>query len=428
MRLASLTAYRLILPLRKRIEHASASRDASENIVVRCRLADGSEGWGEGVPRPYVTGETPEGAMRQLAATPLAEQLAGECDGWPDAIRLCERFRPTIDGPDPRGCAGNALRCAVELSILDALGRCFGEPLSAVALSAAKELSGGDEVLRCAPDDSRGAETDGTIVRYSGAITAESPARELVSALKMRLYGFAHCKLKVGMKRSTDSRSVRPDRTDGKPVLPPPHEAARLRRIRRVLGRRMDLRLDANEAWSAAEAAQHIEPLLASNVSCIEQPVPHAEAAALAELRRRLPVRIMLDESLTSLADAEAAIAGRTCDLFNIRLSKCGGFLSSLRLAALAHQARLGYQLGCHPGESGILSAAGRHWACAVAGIVYLEGSYDRHLLKERLTQEDLTFGYGGRAPALGGPGLGVTVDAAVVERLAVETRTFRIA
>ena len=164
-----------------------------------------------------------------------------------------------------------------------------------------------------------------------------------------------------------------------------------------------------------------------TTVSCVEQPVPHAEVAALAELRRRLPVRIMLDESLTSLADAEAAIGGGTCDLFNIRLSKCGGFMQSLRLAALARQAGLGYQLGCHPGESGILSAAGRHWACAVAGIAYLEGSYDRHLLKERLTREDITFGYGGWAPALAAPGLGVTVDAAAVERLAAETRTFRI-
>ena len=67
--------------------------------------------------------------------------------------------------------------------------------------------------------------------------------------------------------------------------------------------------------------------------------------------------------------------------------------------------AGLGFQLGCHPGESGILSAAGRHWACSVKGIRYLEGSYDRHLFRKLLTNEDITFGYGGRAPALTGPG-----------------------
>ena len=99
------------------------------------------------------------------------------------------------------------------------------------------------------------------------------------------------------------------------------------------------------------------------------------------------------------------------CDLFNLRLSKCGGFLPSLRLAAMAHRAGLGYQLGCQVGETGILSAAGRHFAASVDQIRYLEGSYDHFLVKERLTKEDLTFGYGGNAPALTEPGLGIHID-----------------
>jgi muconate cycloisomerase len=136
----------------------------------------------------------------------------------------------------------------------------------------------------------------------------------------------------------------------------------------------------------------------------------------------------MLDESLTSMNDAHAAISGGTCDLFNIRLSKCGGFLNSLHLAATAHAAGLGYQLGCHPGETGILSAAGRHWATSVANIRYLEGSYDRHSLRQRLTDDDLTFGVGGRAPALTQPGLGVTVNEPILRGFMLTQREFRIA
>jgi muconate cycloisomerase len=156
--------------------------------------------------------------------------------------------------------------------------------------------------------------------------------------------------------------------------------------------------------------------------------VPHAEVSALAELRRQIDIPVMLDESLTGEADARFAISGRTCDLFNIRLSKCGGYLASLRLAALARTAGLGYQLGCHPGESGILSAAGRQWACAVADVRYLEGSYDRHLLRRLLTNEDFTFGYRGRAPAIAGPGLGVTVNTEVLDDVALEQRRFSVA
>ena len=126
----------------------------------------------------------------------------------------------------------------------------------------------------------------------------------------------------------------------------------------------------------------------------------------------------MLDESLCSEQDGQEAIASGLCDLFNIRISKCGGFVRSLKLAILAHRYNLGYQLGCQVGETGILSAAGRHFACSVSGIRYLEGSYDRHLVREQLTHEDLTFGYGGRAPLLTGPGLGITVDQEKVKRL----------
>jgi muconate cycloisomerase len=105
------------------------------------------------------------------------------------------------------------------------------------------------------------------------------------------------------------------------------------------------------------------------------------------------------------------------CDLFNLRLSKCGGLIPSLRLAQLARRHGLGYQLGCQVGETGILSAAGRHFATSVDGLRYLEGSYDRHLVWERLTEEDITFRRrGGWAPALVGCGLGVTIDPARVD------------
>jgi len=155
--------------------------------------------------------------------------------------------------------------------------------------------------------------------------------------------------------------------------------------------------------------------------------VPHEEVESLAEVRKRLDVPIMLDESLTSWKDAQAAIRAGTCDLFNLRLSKCGGYLNCLRLAALARSAGLGYQLGCHPGESGILSAAGRHWASTVRDIRYREGSYDRFLLKELLTNEDITFGYGGRAPALSRPGLGVTINPDALARVLESEETYRL-
>jgi muconate cycloisomerase len=245
MRIAELHAFLVRLPLRREVKHASATRQESENILIRCRLADGVEGWGEGVPRSYVTGETPEGAMEQLVATRLGEQLDVDCHNWEDVLRLCDRFQPPSPREDARGCYGNALRCAVELSILDAFGRLFGEPVGAVT--------------RCfQPAASVRASCDH--VRYSAAITAESPRAEKASALKYRLYGFRQCKVKVGVPGADD--------------------AQRLRAIRRWIGPRMDLRLDANEAWSAGEVVAKLDPLLRYQITCIEQPVRRTARAA----------------------------------------------------------------------------------------------------------------------------------------------------
>ena len=45
---------------------------------------------------------------------------------------------------------------------------------------------------------------------------------------------------------------------------------------------------------------------------------------------------------------------------------------------------------------------------------------YDRHLVRERLTVQDITFGRRGQAPALTAAGLGVDVDEAALKRVTV--------
>ena len=393
MQVTELTALAVRVPLKRRIKHASADRRQSENLLIRCQLEDGTCGWGEGVPRTYVTGESVDGSLQQLVDTRLDGQLDRDCGSWQDVIAMCLDLKLASCNDDPRGSYGNALRCAVELSLLDAYGKLFDEPVSAVT----RHFDPAAPLCRSNP-----------LAHYSAVITAAGGCAELISALKMRLYGFRHCKVKVAVEHDDDQQ--------------------RIRRIRRWIGSGMDLRVDANEGWSSNEVAARLEPLLSYRISSVEQPVRHEEVASLAELRQQLSVPMMLDESLTSRRDAESAIRDRTCDLFNIRLSKCGGFLNSLQLARVARDAGLGYQLGCHPGETGILSAAGRHWATSVADIRYLEGSYDRHLLSELFTCQDITFGYGGSAAELAGPGLGVSIRADVVERHTTERQVFSLA
>ena len=58
MRIVELIAYHVRIDLKKAIRHASHARTETDSLVVRCKLSDGTIGWGEGLPREYVTGES----------------------------------------------------------------------------------------------------------------------------------------------------------------------------------------------------------------------------------------------------------------------------------------------------------------------------------------------------------------------------------
>jgi L-alanine-DL-glutamate epimerase-like enolase superfamily enzyme len=384
MRVVELTAFHVRIPLRKSIRHASHTRTQTDNLVIRCVLEDGSEGFGEGVPRDYVTGETIASALDLLGRSDLAAQIES-CPDMTAAVALAERLRLAPVAGDERQCQGNAARCAVELALLDAYGKKFEEPLSSVTRMVAEDLY-----------------QPHSQVRYSGAITSTQGLRLRFAVWKYRIYGFHQLKVKVGIAGQNDVKRLHITRSRG--------------------GRKIDLRIDANEAWTPVDACQRILELKPFGITAVEQPVPHKDAACLKEVRKDTGIPIMLDESLCSLVDAERAVSAGMCDLFNLRLSKCGGYIPTLRLAQFARAHGLGYQLGCQVGETALLSAAGRHFAASVADIRYLEGSYDRHLVYEALGTRDITFGWGGWAPALTGGGLGVDVDREALQRVSVRT------
>ena len=392
MEIVEFTAYRVRIGLRNQIRHASHTRSETVSIILRCRLKDGTTGWGEGLPREYVTGETIDTAWDLLHATDFARHFSGTLHSLDEGLSRVQNFQLPCDRDDGRNCYGNSVRCAIELSVLDAMCRAQGMPLSALT-SIIPETAAIRKISESA--------------RYGAAFTAMSLYGQISRALKLRLFGFHQAKVKTGVAGVNDATS--------------------LRRVRSIVGRDFDLRIDANEAWSCQSLKAKMTELLPFGITCVEQPVPHEEVGELAKLRGQIGIPIMLDESLCSREDAYRAIEQGTCDLFNIRLSKCGGFLNSLKLAAIAHEGRLGYQLGCQVGETGILSAAGRHFATSVANIRYLEGSYDRFLVRNRLTNEDITFGWGGYAPALTGPGLGVTVNEDELQQVTIQQELFKI-
>jgi muconate cycloisomerase len=224
------------------------------------------------------------------------------------------------------------------------------------------------------------------------------------SLLKMRAFGFPQVKLKLG--------------EDG--AL----EAART--ARRLLGRRVDLRVDANMAWDVDQALEVVQRLGTVGIRSFEQPIAAGDLSGLARLVRESSAGIVVDEGLTDRESLQAFIAHRACTGANVRISKCGGLVGAYARCREALDAGLTLQVGCQVGESSLLSAAHLALLSALAplrpGVRYAEGCFGRHLLREDPAAPLVQFGYGGRPPRRpAGSGLGVQVDQAMLERWAVD-------
>jgi L-alanine-DL-glutamate epimerase-like enolase superfamily enzyme len=116
-------------------------------------------------------------------------------------------------------------------------------------------------------------------------------------------------------------------------------------RLRAIRAARPDARLvaDANEAWHPDELEMLLSVAAEMRFELVEQPLPAGNDAALARVRRPIPV--CADESAHT-AEGLAALRDRY-DAVNIKLDKTGGLTGALAMSAEAK--RLGFKImvGC---------------------------------------------------------------------------------
>ena len=350
-------------------------RTEAENIIIRIQDSSGIVGWGETIPRPYVTGETIADTIERYKAIPKS--------AWKTPLKTIDSLHSILQ--DTGISAHNAARCGMEIALLDLLSKNAGKSI--------REFL--QESLALKTD-----KNDPPSFLYGGAIGLAPFGKTLKNALLMRIAGFKSVKLKL-------EKNLREDRQ-------------RVRLTRFILGKKVDLRVDANEAWDREYASQ-IEPILeACNVTGIEQPFPKDEFDENSVLSSYSTIPIILDESLCTIVDAERAVSAGINVVFCVKLPKTGGFLNALKIFAFAQKQSIPIQVSCQVGETAILSAAGRHLAGLCPTLRYLEGSFDKYLLKENIIDDDISFGYGGRAKMLTQPGLGISLNEEKLASLSV--------
>ena len=364
MRLANLEVFSFPMPFRAVFRHASARRDRTENLIVAVHSSCGRTGYGEGCPRAYVSGETVAGGLAFIERH--RDTLIRDISEVSGLKAWIAAHRTDID-------RNPAAFCAVELAILDLIGRVSSCPVE--DLVGVPRLSG-----------SR---------RYS-AVLGDAPYPVYRWQFhRYRKLGFHDFKIKLSGRSQRDRRKMRP-------FVSAPDGLLRVR-------------FDANNLWDTAQDCIDHVNTLEHQVFGIEEPLRSGDIDGFSRVAEACDTRVILDESLLR-ADQMDALGDGDRWIVNIRVSKMGGIVRSLEVARAAEQRGIGVIVGAQVGETSILTRAGLAVMSGVGpNLVAAEGAFGTWLLSEDLTTPCLMFGQGGelrteRAVGEGHSGLGLSV------------------
>ncbi|HVT77111.1 MAG TPA: o-succinylbenzoate synthase [Acidimicrobiales bacterium] len=113
--------------------------------------------------------------------------------------------------------------------------------------------------------------------------------------------------------------------------IEPGADVDRVRAVRERFGDDLLLQVDANTAYTLADA-RHLAKLDPFDLLLIEQPLPEDDILGHAELAKLIKTPVCLDESIESARDAAAAIQLGAAAIVNIKPGRVGGYLEARRI------------------------------------------------------------------------------------------------
>ena len=190
----------------------------------------------------------------------------------------------------------------------------------------------------------------------------------------------------------------------------------RVKAVREAVGPDFKLRIDANEGYDADTSIKLARMMAPFDLQLFEQPVPAGDIAGMVRVRRESAgIPIMADESVLDHASLVRIIQAGAADIVKVKIMKQGGIFNTRRMIATAEAAGIrcvlghGFGLGVNTMAEIMLAATSLNVIDGIECVGPLKTSDDIVTHKLDLASGSLAL------PA--GPGLGVTLDPAKLER-----------
>jgi len=357
MRIVNLETTMVSVPYRHQEVSSRVNRGGVTEVIVKLTTDSGLVGWGESCSGADVA--SIEQAVH--AARPF---VVGR-DPWQSEAIARDFFGLGLW--DYRAMTGNFAFAGIDQALWDLCGKECGQPLYRLFGGALRE------------------EVD--YFCYLAQGTADDLGRQCREAVER---GYSCFYLKVGIDAAAETEI--------------------LNAVRQAIGPERKIPIDANEAWSVAEAVNLITQWNDQfGIDFVEAPVPIDPVENMLELRQRVPVALCANEGLWREADVMRIIRSRCADVLCFSSYWVG---SLRRFHTLCHAAHLEGQKVCKHthGELGIAAAAGQHIMLSIPNAT--DGiQQTAAMMEHELLTEPTPISESPRWGRIESPGLGIDID-----------------
>jgi L-alanine-DL-glutamate epimerase-like enolase superfamily enzyme len=204
--------------------------------------------------------------------------------------RRIRRIVDIMDAAVPRHLGSKA---GVEMALFDLLGRTLGVPVHALFGGRVK-----DEIA------------------LNGWLGIVNPDKAKQETKEMLDRGFRSLKVKINADVAGSRKRVEV--------------------VKSVVGDRMQIRVDANEALNLAQAKEVVRALEPFNIEYLEQPMPREKLEDFIELAKFSPVKLMADESIHDMETLLQILKSGAAQFVKVKVQKMGGFLKTYQAVQVA--------------------------------------------------------------------------------------------